>query len=370
MFKKWGLSAAALLLTAAVILPGCANKQEPPKEALQSAAAKVTELTSYEMQSKLTINNLSIEAPSGGAAAGDSYTSMVLNMLQNADLSVSGVYQADPMQTELTLVLNLKGDLAMSFNMPMVMTAEKLYVKVPSIPMLPLPETIVGKFIELDLKELAEQEGAEWNPSAVDTQKTQQLSNEVLSALFEEYDETEYFANIEPKDAALPENVEAQQVVQFKVTNDNVKEAITILVNNALPKILDILSKEEYQDMLQIDPADLAEAKQEIQSSDSRAQFDQELADLNTYLTVNQFELNTALNKDDFPVYQDLIMDIKVNDPEQGQNVGLSLTATNQYSKINEKQTFTIGIPQGDDVITLEELQNEFGGMSDGTVTY
>jgi hypothetical protein len=33
MNKKWGLSAAALLLTAAVILPGCASKQEGPKEA-------------------------------------------------------------------------------------------------------------------------------------------------------------------------------------------------------------------------------------------------------------------------------------------------------------------------------------------------
>ncbi|WP_151737977.1 hypothetical protein [Paenibacillus tengchongensis] len=370
MIKKWGLSAAALLLTAAVILPGCGNKQEAPKEALQSAAAKVTELTSYEMQSKVTINNLSIEAPSGEAAADDTYTSMVLNMLQNADLSVNGVYQADPMQTEMTMVLNLKGDLAMSFTIPMVLTAEKMYIKVPSIPMLPLPETIVGKFIEFDLKELAEQEGTEWNPAAMDTQKTQQLSNEVLNALFEEYDESKYFANIEPKDAALPENVKAEQVVQFKVTNDNVKEALTILVNNALPKILDILAKEEYQDMLQIDPADLAEAKQEIQSSDSRAEVDKGLADLDKYLTVNQFELNTALDKDDFPVYQDLLMDIKVNDPEIGQNVGLSLTASNQYSKINEEQTFTIGIPQGDDVITLEELQNEFGGMSDGAVTY
>ncbi|MNC67596.1 hypothetical protein D3C75_1181040 [compost metagenome] len=74
--------------------------------------------------------------------------------------------------------------------------------------------------------------------------------------------------------------------------------------------------------------------------------------------------MNTALNKDDFPVYQDMIMDIKVNDPELGENVGLALTATNQYSKINEEQTFNIGIPQGDDVITIEELEQQFGGMS------
>ncbi|MBW4085166.1 hypothetical protein [Paenibacillus sp. S150] len=365
MNKKWGLSAAALLLTAAVILPGCANKEQAPKEALKSAAVKATALNSYEMKSKLVINNLTIDAPASGES--DATAAQVLSMLKNADVTIDGVYQAEPMQTELTLVLNLKGDMTMSFTIPMVITAEKVYVKVPSIPFLPLPETVVGKFIELDLKELAEQEGTEWNPAAVDTQKMQKLFNEVLSTLMGEYDEETYFEDIKPKDAALPEGVEAEQVVQFKVTDDNVKEALTILVNNALPKIIDILGKQEYKEMLNIDAADLAKAKEELQSSDSRAEFDKGLADLGTYLTINQFYLNTAINKDDYPVYQDLLMDIKVNDPDNGENVSLSVTASNQYSKINEEQTFIIGIPQGEDVITLDELQQEFGSTG---ITY
>ncbi|KAI7265342.1 hypothetical protein KC345_g8526 [Hortaea werneckii] len=317
-------------------------------------------MTSYEMKSKLTVNNLTIDT---GTNEADATTGQILSMLKNADLTIDGVYQAEPLQTELTMVLNLKGDVGMSFTVPMVMTGDKLYVKVPSIPFLPLPETIVGKFVELDLKELAEQEGAEFNPSTMDTQKVQKLSNEVLSTLLAEYDEEKYFNEIKPKEAGLPEGVEAKQVVQFQVTNDNVKEALTILVNNALPKIIDILGKDEYKEMLQIDAADLAKAKEELQSGEARTEFDKSLADLGTYLTINQFHLNTAINKDNFPVYQDMLMDIKVNDPEQGENVSLSLTASNQYSKINEKQTFKIGIPQGDDVITMEELQQQFGGL-------
>lgn len=361
MIKKWGLSAAALLLSAAVILPGCANKEEAPKEALKTSATKMTALTSYEMKSKITINNLTIDAPTSGES--DATTTQVLSMLKNADLSIDGIFQAEPMQTELTLVLNLKGDVGMSFNVPMVMTKEKLYIKVPSIPFFPIPETIVGKFVELNLKELAEQQGTEWNPEAVDTKKMQKLSNEVLDTLMAEYDEEKYFNDIKPKEAGLPEGVEAKQVVQFKVTNDNVKEAITIFANNALPKIIDILGKEEYKGVLKIEEADLAKAKEAIQSSEERAEFDKELADLNTYLTINDFHFNTAINKDDFPEYQELLMDIKINDPDQGENVGLSLTASNQYSKINEKQTFKIGIPQGEDVITMEELQQQFGGL-------
>lgn len=360
MFKKWGLSAAALLLTSAVILPGCASKKEEPKEAVKSAATKVIDMSSFEMKSKMTINNLTMET--GGEA--DESTSMVLNMLKNADLSIDAIYQAEPMQTEMMMMLNLKGDMAMSFNIPMVMTTDKLYIKVPSIPFFPIPETIVGKFVEIDPKELAEQQGTEFNPSTVDPEKAKNLYNEVISTVLAEYDEDKYFTDIKPKDAALPEGVEAKQVIQFKITNDNVKEALTILVNNAVPKVIDILGKEEYKEMLQIDNEDLANAKAELQSSDTRAEFDEGLAQLDQYLTINQFNLNTAINKDDFPVYQDMIMDILVKDPELGENIGLSLTATNQYSKINEKQTFNIGIPQGDDVITIEELQQEFGGLS------
>ncbi|AIQ10673.1 hypothetical protein [Paenibacillus durus] len=360
MFKKWGLSAAAMLLAAAVVLPGCGSKQQEPKEALQGAASKMATMTSYEMKSKVVINNLTIDA---STEASDAMTTQVLSMLKNAEITVDGVYQADPMQTELTLVLNLKGDMAMSFTVPMVMTAEKLYVKIPSIPFLPIPENIVGKFVMLDLKKLAEQEGAEFNPGMLDTQKTQKLSNEILSALLAEYDESKYFKDIDAKDAKLPEGVDAKQVIQFQITNDNVKEATTIFVNNVLPKILDILSKEEYKSALQIDQKQLDEVKSELQNGEKKAEFDKELAKLDQYLTINQFNFNTAINKDDFPVYQDLTVDVNVNNPDDGTKVGLSLTGSTQYSKINEKPTFKIGIPQGDNVITEEELQQQFSTL-------
>ena len=360
MNKKWGLSAAAMLLTAAVILPGCGTKQEGPKEALKSSTAKAMTMSSYEMKSKFTINDLTIESTEAESAG---MTSQVLSMLKNADITVDGVYQADPMQTELTMVLNLKGDMTMSFNVPMVMTTEKMYVKIPSIPFVPIPETILNKFVEFDLKALAEQEGAEFNPNSLDTQKMQKLSNEVMDTVLAEYDEEKYFNEIKPKDANLPEGVEAKQVVQFEVTNDNVKEAITIFVNNALPKIIDIVSKEEYKEMLQVDEADLARAKEELLSSDTRAEFDKNLADLNNYLTINQFHYNTAINKDGFPVYQDLLMDMKVTVPEDGTNVAFSVSGIGQYNKINEKPEFKIGIPQGDDVITMDQLEEEFGSM-------
>ncbi|MNB68930.1 hypothetical protein D3C81_374950 [compost metagenome] len=356
MFRKWGLAGASMLLAAAVILPGCGSKQEP-KEALQGAATKAAEMTSYEMQSKLVVNNLTIDEASSESA---DMTTQVMSMLKNADISVDAVYQAKPMQTEMTLVLNLKGDMSMSFTVPMVMTEEKLYVKVPSIPFLPIPESVVGKFIVFDLKELAEQEGAEFNPAMMDTQKMQKLSNELMSAVLNEYDEAKYFKSVEPKDAGVPEGVDAKQVVQFQVTNDNVKEALSIFGNKVMPKILDIISKDEYKSMLQIEQSVLDDAKADVQDGETKAEFEKTLNDLDKYLTVNKFQLNTAINKEEFPVYQSLDLDINVNNPDDGTKVGLSLTGSNQYSKINEKAEFKIGIPKDSEVITQDQLEQQF----------
>ena len=41
--------------------------------------------------------------------------------------------------------------------------------------------------------------------------------------------------------------------------------------------------------------------------------------------------------------------------------VKLAFTGSNTYTKINEKPEFKINIPTGDDVITMEELEEMMG---------
>ncbi|OAB47778.1 hypothetical protein [Paenibacillus antarcticus] len=355
MNKKFTAIVLTMLLAMTVVLSGCGSKQDP-KEALQSAAGNAMTMTSYEMKSKLVIEELIVNAPdTAGSISGT-----VMSMLKNAELTVDGIYQLDPMQTELTLALNLKGDMAMTFTIPMVMTKEKLYVKVPSIPMLPIPETVVGKYVELDLKELAAEEGASFNLDAIDPKKTQKLTNEITSALFTEYDGAKYFKDVPVKDANLPEGVESEQVAQFSVTNDNVKEAITILVEKVLPNILTIVDKEEYREMLGLTTEEIKKVKDELNTA-NKDEFNKGLEELKSYLKVNTFNVNTAINKKGFATYQDLVMNIELNDPETKQDVKLALKGSSQYSKINEKQAFKIGIPAKEDVLTMEQFQQEIG---------
>jgi hypothetical protein len=358
MNKKFAMMVLTLLLTMTVVLSGCSSKQEP-KEALQSAAVNTAKMTSYELKSKVVIEDLKITAPD---LVDDASMGTALSMLKNAEFTVDGYFRADPMQTELTVGLNLKGDMAMTFTIPIIITKEKVFVKIPSIPFLPLPESIVNKYLELDLKELAEQEGTTLNLDTLDTAKTQKLGNEIITSLFAEYDEATYFKDIAVKDAKLPEGVEAKQVVQFYVTNDNIKEAITILVEKALPNILAIIDKDEYRELLGLKTEDIKEMKDQLDTL-NKDEFNKGIEEMQKYLKINNFNVNTAINKKDFTTYQDLVMDIEVNDPETKQEMKLALKGYNQYLNINEEQTFKIGIPSGDDVITMEQFEKEFGGL-------
>ncbi|WP_431085596.1 hypothetical protein [Paenibacillus sp. 8b26] len=352
MSKKLSVLVLTMVLLLTVALVGCSKKLEP-KEAVTNGTANAMKLTSYESKSQFTVKDLTITS----ASVPSEQSAMVTSMLKNADITLDGVYQKEPLQSEMTLGIHLKGDLSTSFTIPMVMTKDKLYVKIPNIPFYPLPQEVVGKFLIIDPQELAKQSGQEFNPASMDQEKSQKFANEVIAAILGEYDQATYFFDIDPKDAKLPQGIKAKQVVQFKVTNDNVKPAVDTFVTKAIPKAIDVMSKDEYISLFQLKKEDLTAAKLAVETNTS--DFRKKLDELKNYLTVKQFDINTALNKDDIPVYQDLNANVEMNDPTTKDNVKLSVTGYTQYSKINEKATFKVGIPTGDQVLTIEQFQQK-----------
>jgi hypothetical protein len=348
MSKKLSVLILTMVLLLAVALVGCSKKDEL-KEEITNGITNVTKLSSYELKSQFKIKDLSISSNSLPAIQ----NAFITGTLKDADITLDGVYQKEPLQSEMTLGIHLKGNYSTPYTIPIVVTKDKLYVKLPNLPSYRIPKEAIGKFLEIDSKQLAEQSRSKFNPGIMDPAQIQKLVSEVVSALLSEYDQATYFSDIDPKDAKLPQGVEAKQVVQFKVTNDNLKQAAGAFITKALPKVLDIMSKDEYASMLQVNKEKLAETKKKLQSNTS------EISKKFDYLTVKQFDINTALNKDNIPVYQDLNVNVEMNDPETKDNVKLSVTGYSQYSKINEKATFKIGIPTGDQVLTIEQLQQK-----------
>ncbi|MCQ4088912.1 DUF6612 family protein [Saccharibacillus sp. JS10] len=362
MNKKLFGSFSALALTGALVLSGCGSNaanpaatkaEESPKALLKSSVASASQMTSYQMDSNFTINELTVTVPP--SSMDSTSVNQVVSMLKGAEFNVKTVYQGDPMQAEMNLEVKLKGDMEMTIKLPIVMTKEKMYIKVPNIALLPLPQSIVGKFIEIDMKELAAQQGAEFNEAMLDPKNSQKLSSDLSAAVLDSFDEGKYFKKVAVGDAGLPEGVTAEDVVRFEVTNDNVKDAITTLVNVALPKVIETLDTPEYREMLGLTEQDLQDAKSELSTTDNE-QMNKDLDELKNYLTVNTFQLDTALNKDKFPIHQKMVVDVNFTDAESDTSGKMSMTGSSTYSKVNEAQTFEVGVPT--ETITLDELEN------------
>lgn len=361
MFKnKFSFAILTLLLTVAVVLSGCTSKDQSPKEALQASMSKSSDIKSYNFKGSMKFEefNFPQEDMSADEAAA------IINMLKSAELSWTGAYKADPMMMEMNLKLDLKGDLAISFTIPIIMTTEKVWVKIPNIPMLPIPESIQNKFVELDLKELAEQSGQPI-PS-MDVGKSQKMVNDMMEIIFKHIEEDTYLTSIDKKEAGLPEDITVDQVVQFHMDKAQIEPFVNTVIDKIAPEIIELLAtNEEYRNMLQLKPEDLEEAKKglaevkEGEISDGLAEMNKELKSLNV-------KANIGIDKNEYPVYTDIKIDAAIESEEATGSFAIKIVSQN--TNINGDVKFEVGQPKGEDVVTLEELQEQMGGMFGGSM--
>lgn len=350
---KRGLKGAlALIFALALIITGCGAKSSP-KELIEGSLGKSFDMKSYAFNTSIKLEDLQVD----NGAAMDPNAQMVLNMMKNAELSVNGVVQQEPMKMEANLEISLKGDMEMKFSLPLTMDENKMWVKIPNIPMLAgqIPDELIGKTIEIDLKKMAEQSGQEL-PSAKDMKAMQNLSNDMFKAFLGKFDEKTYFSTVEKKDAGLPESVDAKQIVKFNVTNENLEQFITTFAKEALPALADVMGKEEYSKLLQIEKSEIEKMKQEMKADDSELK--KGIEEAKKSLKINELSVTTAINKDQYPAYQVIVANLDVAG-DDGVKSKIAARVTTELSKINEKVEFK---PVPSDVLTMEQLQQMFGG--------
>jgi hypothetical protein len=347
----------SILLTVSIVLSGC-TKEKSPKEALQSSMSKSSEMKSYNFKGSLKFEDINF--PQEGVDANQA--AAVINTLKSAELSWTGAYTVDPMLMEINLQLALKGDLAITFNVPIVMTSDKVWVKIPNIPMLPIPENVVGKFVELDLKKLAEQSGQ--TLPTMDVAKSQKFFNDILEIVFKHVEEKDYMTAVKVKDAGLPEGVDVNQVVQFHMDQTQIEPFVNTIIDKIAPEVLDLLSKnEEYRNLLQLKQEDLDAAKKAL-GEVKAGEVSKGLADMKKELKSFDIKANIGFDKKEFPVYTDATIKAAIESATMTGSIGLKVVS--QTTGINSDVKFEIGIPKGDDVITLEKLQEQLGGMFGG----
>lgn len=339
--------AVLLLAVIMVVIAGCSSGK-PPKEALQAAMTKISEADSYTV--KMTFGLDELEIPEDAALQGDAAASAaIVSMIKDATITVDAVYQKDPMRTDLNMEIVLPGDMEMKLTVPMILSEETLYVKVPQIPMLPLPETITGKFIKIDLKELAKQQGA----AEIDMAEQQKLGKELGAVLLKHFDEKTYFSEPKAENAGLPAGLKAEQVIAFEINDGNYDKTVETVINQVFPEVLDVLiANGESLKSLQLEKADIEKFKTDLETNKA------ELLDtLKKDVKVNSLKVTAAIS-DGYLSYQAGKINIEASDKESGQKMKLGLHYDVTYSDMNKAPKFENEIPT--DAITLDELTQMF----------
>lgn len=335
----------AVLMAAMLVLSAC-GKRESLSETMQNAWAASAERKSFTFDGSFKLDKLKLSSMDESELA-------FLGELGDISVTVSGAYTQEPLQFEMILRLELSGDLSISFDVPFIMTADKMYLRVPDIPMLPLGD-LAGKFIELDLAELAEQEGIDLSElAAVDFEMQRRLAVDLMNIMFKHLDEKEYLQEVKKDEVpGLPGDVKADRYVKFSITNDNLETLVTTLIEKLLPEFIDLLMEnEDYRTALGVSESDLKEAKEEL-SGDDTASIREGLEELKEMFNIHEFSMTSAIKGNEI-VYQVLKLDFEV-EPEPGETARLGLTYDIRYDNINKDVTFKYGIPS--DTISLDEL--------------
>jgi len=331
------------LLAAALAVTAC-GKKTPPKEALQKAWAASMEMKSFTFDGSLAIDELELP-PSAQNEAVLPY----LGMIENTSLSIRGAYTRDPLKLEAILKLTIPGDLAVSFEVPLIWANDKVYAKIPAIPMLPLGDA-AGKFVEIDPAGLAEGEGAALPAFNVEVQR--KLAGEALGIVFSHLDEEHFFREVKKEDVpGLPGDLKADRFIKFSIAQDNFDAFMQAFAENIMPEIIDLLlASEDYRSELQLTEEELKRAKEELAAKDPES-LRNELEALKQNLTVHEISVTSAI-KGDKLVYQKLKASFEAAEDGETTKIGFSFDI--RYDNINKDVKFEHEIPE--DALTMEEL--------------
>lgn len=336
---------AALLLTAVLLVIAGCSSGIPPKAALQDAMAQMMNVDSYSAAISIAIDELELAADTS-QQEGFLSRAVIAGMLKGAVLNVNAVYHKEPMRTDMELDLVLSG---LTLTIPMILSEQKLYVQVPNIPMLPLPENIIGKYIEIDIEALAAQQDA---PASLDAVVQQQFAQELGMVFLKHFDEKTYFSGVKIEDADLPDNIKADQVVKFSLNETNYQQSVEMIVTKLLPELIDVLaSNDAYLQSAHKSKEDVEKMKADLTANQAEM-----IARLKNDVKLNELSILGAI-QNKFLVYEAGKVDVLYTDKDSGNASKLGFQFNVAYSDINQAPKFTKELPS--DAVKLEDLAKQ-----------
>lgn len=339
--RKRRLTAVMLLCTILILtFSGCSGTASP-KDTLLKAMAQTASASSYKVQTTVSINALDLPAVEDKSDS----TKVVASALQGSTLHLDAVYQREPARMDVNLQLELAGG-GVTLAVPMIITEDKLYIKLPVIPGMALPESAVAKYVEVDLLELA----SSGDDSQFAGSQTQlQLVRDGLKLFVSSFDDKTYFSMTAAKEAGLPEGVQADEVVTFSIKPENQSDTAAIVTDELLPGLYELLLQNDgYLNALNLTKEQIEQRKSGLAAGSSQ------LAEkLEKNVSLEQLNLTSAMD-DGFLAYQAFAVNGSYEEPETGKSDMLDIHLDSVYSDWNKPVVFDQVLPM--DTIKWDEL--------------
>lgn len=312
-------------------------------ELLKEVYANELALNSYEFDGSM---NLGLKFPKSLTSTPED--AAIFKMFEDIKVDIKGAYQKDPMKMEMTMDLTLQGEVETKFSIPMIMTTDKMWIKLPQSPLLPLPEELNGKYIELDLNELTELSG---QPSvSMDLALQTEFTKAIYDIFFDEFGK--YYEEVDQQSVAVPADIKVDKVLKFELSNEDLKPFIETLFNNVLPKFLTLLENPEYVKALGLTTEDIALLKEGLASAD--VSIGEVAGEISNFVDINELSEYIAINEDKYIGYDKFNLDITIT--MEGESLGLKLSYDLGKSKVNETVDFKLGTPKASEVIPFNKL--------------
>lgn len=338
---------ALLLLAASImaVIAGCSGGK-PAKEAMLEALNNNAEADSYHIFMDIDFDQLDW-TPGASIQPNTLVAKAMLGMLKDATINIDGVYRKDPLRMDIDMAIVFPESMGgLQLNVPMIMTKEALYVKLPQIPLLQLPETITGQYLKLDLQQADSSAAA--NPAAV-----RKLSREMTNLLIEALDDKTYFSEPKAADSGLSEDVKADRIVRLAVNADNYDKTVNTLVNDTLPKLIDVLlANEDELPILKLEKAEVEKLKTDMDATKTKT-----LDVLSNNIKLDMLQVTGAI-QDGYLTNEIIDLAVKASDSKSGQQLNVDAQMKVSYSEINQKPEFKNELPA--ETITLEQLKQLF----------
>lgn len=298
--------------------------------------------------------NIGIQLPPSATKDLPAELSLLGAVLNDINLSVDGVYELDPMKMEMDLSITLGGGLNLKFDVPVIMTEEKMLIQLPNnIPGASLPEEIDGKFIEFNLDELAQLDGMDIGTFNTSFQFETELALAIYDLVIDNF--TDAFYEYASLDAiSYPETINAKEVVKFELSNSNLKRFLIIVAEDFLPPLVELMAEPQYAQYFGISPEDSAMMVQEIETI--QAELIKIIPQITESVNIHEFNIYSVINEDNIIQYNE--MNINVDITVEGETLGIKFYSTDERQNINGQQTFKYDQIDPNEIISFVELMD------------